>query len=199
MGNYKKTIISRYYRSVNIHITKPSMGFLQSLRFYHKSPNTRKNPLRRRWPHENNYGVGMKYDDTSWHYGGDFPENLPDTAGATHIGMFVAWCLLNGLAGAIHLDDFPEELENLKERKLTPGAWFIQAVDEKFTDEDLSEEGNKFTEFYYDFDNGNYLGDYESSVGQGLESTYEVPNTWDAYDQLSPVIQKRFDAWKAQG
>src|SRR6266404_3538306 len=36
----------------------------------------------------------MKYDDASWHYGGDFPEDLPREAGATHTGMFVAWALL---------------------------------------------------------------------------------------------------------
>ena len=82
----------------------------------------------------------MKYDDASWHYGGDFPSNLPNEAGATHIGMFVAWCILNELGGEIHLEDFPEELDKLKERKLKPGAWFIAACDEKFTDEDLSEK-----------------------------------------------------------
>ncbi|MGN6118448.1 MAG: DUF7832 domain-containing protein, partial [Rhodanobacter sp.] len=43
----------------------------------------------------------MKYDDASWHYGGDFPKDLPDEAGATHTGMFVAWALLSGLAGQI--------------------------------------------------------------------------------------------------
>lgn len=26
----------------------------------------------------------MKYDDASWHYGGEFPDDLPPTAGATH-------------------------------------------------------------------------------------------------------------------
>jgi len=60
----------------------------------------------------------MKYDDASWHYGGDFPKDLPNEAGATHIAMFVAWCLLNGLAGEIHTDDFPEEFELLKPQQL---------------------------------------------------------------------------------
>jgi hypothetical protein len=55
----------------------------------------------------------MKYDDASWHYGGDFPKDLDDMAGATHIGMFVAWCLLNGLGGALHTEEFPEDLHGL--------------------------------------------------------------------------------------
>ena len=76
----------------------------------------------------------MKYDDASWHYGGNFPPDLTPAAGATHIAMFVAWCLLNGLAGEIHIEDFPDALERLKNRKITPGSWFISSCDEKFTD-----------------------------------------------------------------
>lgn len=44
----------------------------------------------------------MKYDDASWHVGGEFPKELPPQAGATHIGMFAAWCMLAGLAGELH-------------------------------------------------------------------------------------------------
>jgi hypothetical protein len=40
----------------------------------------------------------MKYDDASWHCAGDFPKDLPEAAGATHTGMFLAWALLSGLA-----------------------------------------------------------------------------------------------------
>lgn len=32
----------------------------------------------------------VKYDYASWHYGGDFPEGLPETAGGTHMGMYLA-------------------------------------------------------------------------------------------------------------
>jgi hypothetical protein len=36
-----------------------------------------------------------KYDDASWHYGGDYPEDLPNENVATHIGMFLQWCIEN--------------------------------------------------------------------------------------------------------
>jgi hypothetical protein len=36
----------------------------------------------------------MKYDDASWHFGGEFPKDLPEEAAATHTGMFVAWAFL---------------------------------------------------------------------------------------------------------
>lgn len=138
----------------------------------------------------------MKYDDASWHYGGDFPSDLPAAAGGTHIGMFVAWCLLNGMAGEVHTEELPDILEKLKNRERTPGAWFLGACDGKFVDEDLSEEGNAFAKSYFDFDVGQYLSDYESSVGSGLPSLYHVSDTWQTFDALSPIIQRRYHEWK---
>lgn len=141
----------------------------------------------------------MKYDDASWHYGGDFPKNLPNEAGATHIGMFVAWCLLNGLAGELHIEDFPEELEKLKRRKVTPGSWFIAACDEKFTDEDLSDEGNSFAKYYYeDEETAKYIADYDNILCENVESVYEVKDSWENYDKLAPKIKERYEAWKSK-
>ena len=50
-----------------------------------------------------------KYDDASWHYGGDFPKDLPIEAGGTHIGMFFAWAVSSGLGGDMHVVDSPDE------------------------------------------------------------------------------------------
>jgi hypothetical protein len=138
----------------------------------------------------------MKYDDASWHYGGDFPEELPNEAASTHIGLFVAWCQLNGLGGELHTEDFTEELDALKSRKLTPGAWFINACDEKFTDEDLSDEGNKFAEYYYQSEPSLYLNDYENVLGNDVESLYFVQDTWESFDALCSAIKEQFDEWK---
>jgi hypothetical protein len=44
----------------------------------------------------------MAYDRADAHYGGNFPSDLPPEAGATHIGMFLAWVILNGLEGEFH-------------------------------------------------------------------------------------------------
>ena len=141
----------------------------------------------------------MKYDDASWHYGGDFPSHLPNEAGATHIGMFVAWCLLNGLAGEIHLNDFPEEYEKLKKRKVTPAEWFMSACDEKFTDEDLSKEGNGFAHYYYeDEKTEKYVEDYDNILCDELETIYDATDSWKSYDKLAQAIKQRYKSWKSE-
>jgi hypothetical protein len=139
----------------------------------------------------------VKYDDWSWHSGGDFPPDLPPEAGATHIGMFVAWALLHRLAGDIHVREFPEPLARLRERTITPGRFFLEACDGKFTDEDLSDHGNQFAEHYYQREDrpGGYFADYAETVGTEPPSIYHVPDTWETDEKLAPVIQRRFEDW----
>ena len=139
----------------------------------------------------------MKYDDASWHYGGEFPADLPESAGATHTGMFLAWALLNGLAGELHLEDFSEDFESLKDRSVTPGEYFLRNCDGKFTDEDLNELGNRFASDYFNFKAGSYLSDYEELLGDGCETLYHIPDTWNTFDSLRPVLDRRFTEWQA--
>ena len=143
----------------------------------------------------------MKYDDASWHYGGNFPDGLPENAGATHIGMFLSWAALNGLAGDLHVEDFSDDLGRLRGRTITPAAWFISVCDEKLTDEDLNEEGNQFAQAYYAGENGLHLieGSYLLDLSDAFsasETLYHVPDTWATYDILEPIIRSRYDAWR---
>ena len=144
----------------------------------------------------------MKYDDASWHYGGDFPDDLPPEAGATHIAMFLTWAAASNLLGELHREDLPDLLAGLLNRSTTPGAWFIAACDEKFTDEDLDAEGNGFASAYYlDDDQAGsrspkYLADYCDVFGE-FEDVYRVPDSWESFDRLKPLLDKRFADWKS--
>jgi len=138
----------------------------------------------------------MKYDDSSWHYGGEFPGDLPMEAGATHAGMYLAWALLNGLGGDLFASEEPEIVAELQTKSITPGKFFLKYCDGKLTDDDLSEVGNQFTEVYFDFEKGRFVEDYEEVLAESLESLYHVPDTWESFDRLRPVIDKRFAAWQ---
>ncbi len=143
----------------------------------------------------------MKYDDASWHYGGNFPAGLPMQAGATHIAMFVAWAVMNGLAGQYHIEDAADDLALLKGRVVTPTSWFIRACDEKFTHEDLNDEGNSFAASYYGNEeglhstSGSYLDDYCGAF-PNAESLYHVEDSWDSFDVLAPALSSRLKSWR---
>jgi hypothetical protein len=143
----------------------------------------------------------MKYDDASWHYGGTFPKHLPKSAGATHIGMFLAWMLINDLAGEELEEDAESELAQLKDRTLTGAQFVMTVLDEKLTDQEFSEAGNAFAVAYYEGLNNDsrYVDDYLLTFGVGLKTLYSVEDSWANYDQLSGVMDARFAAWNAAG
>lgn len=138
----------------------------------------------------------MKYDDASWHYGGDFPKDLPNKAGATHIAMFLAWAVLNDLASDLHTIETAKELAKLRAREITPGDWFIVTCDGKFTDEDLSDEGNSFAVAYYE-KGGVYVRDY-SEAFPSVDTLYHVDDSWVSFDMIAPVLAERFRAWRVK-
>lgn len=114
--------------------------------------------------------------------------------------MFLAWAVLSGLAGEYHTTDAANELARLQRREVTPAQWFMEACDEKFTDEDLNDEGNSFAANYYGEGEGlhtaegSYLADYCDTFPFG-NSLYEVEDSWVSFDALAPRIASHFDEW----
>lgn len=137
-------------------------------------------------------------DRMDWHYGGDFPKGLSNENGGTHIGMYLAWIINNDLVGELHLEDSPDSITAKKARKLTGRDFLIKECDEKFWEDDLNEEGLAFTKYYYSDSGGmkEYISDYAETFS-GLDSLYEVEDTWDNYDIISKIIDQRYNKWKS--
>lgn len=157
------------------------------------------------WQHmypdaENFSGLPEKYDDASWHSGGEYPEDLPESAAATHIGMFFAWCYFKGLVdeqGHLELD-----LKKLKSRKMPPGQWAMKFIDGAITNELLNDEGIAFARNYYSSNSSlesDYYGDldsYASSILTDEQTIYHLPDNWESYDGLSQILDQRLKELK---
>jgi hypothetical protein len=132
----------------------------------------------------------MKYDDASWHYGGSFPERQPEEHGGTHIGLFLRWCFAKGWAGELHTDEEPNAVAEVVRGNMTGTEFLFTYCDGKFTDEDLSEEGNTFAAQYYG-DDGLYLDDYSEHFG---ELMYVAPESAHDYHQFATMLQSRLSS-----
>jgi hypothetical protein len=88
-------------------------------------------------------------DRADWHYGGNYPKGLPDKNGATHIGMFLAWAIHRGLDGELLREEFGQELERVRTRRMSGCEFLLSMLDEKLTDDCLSDEGYAFACAYY--------------------------------------------------
>jgi hypothetical protein len=140
-------------------------------------------------------------DRADWHSGGNYSADLPPENGGTHIGMFLAWAILNGLQSELHDEESRDELAAVRGRRMTGREFLFRVCDGKFWEDDLSAEGNEFAAAYYLGEGGRgygaYIGDYETALAAGLPSTYHVEDTWNNYDVIAPVISRRFAKWRA--
>jgi len=141
----------------------------------------------------------MAYDKADWHSGGDFPSDLPPENGGTHIGMFLAWAILRHLEGEFHREESPDDLEAVRNREMTGRDFLFKVCDGKFWEEDLSEEGNAFAAHYYGPGGapGQYFNDYSEVLEGDVAGTYYVADTWENFNKLAPVIDRRFAEWKS--
>lgn len=145
----------------------------------------------------------MAFDRWDWHYDDVHKAGLHDEAGGTHIGMFVAWLYSAGLLGEFHLEEDSASVEELRQRKLTPGQWFIRYCDGKLWDQDIDETALPFVQEYYG-EKARYFDDYanafESVLGKGRKarSVYSVPDTWASIETLKPILDLRWAEWRAR-
>jgi hypothetical protein len=135
------------------------------------------------------------YDKAKYHYGGNYPEDLPEEQAFVHTGMFLGWVIDNDL----YSNWFKEEMEGyiaaFKAREMT-GAKVYEECDGAFVDDMLNEEGNAFAQAYFDFEKGKYIYDYEELLARGLPSTYHVEDTWENYEIIGRRISDRYLEWK---
>lgn len=136
----------------------------------------------------------MAYDRADWHYGGDYPDDLPEENGGTHIGFFLAWAIHNDLVGDFHLEESEESVKKVKSREITGREFLFKECDEKLWEEDLSDEGNSFASDYYV--NDTYFSDYISVVPDELSSMYYLEDSWDNYDRVAEKISNSYLKWK---
>lgn len=138
----------------------------------------------------------MAYDKADWHYGGDFPEGLPNENGGTHIGMFLAWAICKGLEGDLLRTEAADEIDAVRRRRMTGRQFLFDVCDEKFWEDDLGAEGNAFAKVYYEADT--YIKDYEATLAANLPSAYHVNDTWENFDLIAARIDERYAAWKSR-
>ena len=138
--------------------------------------------------------VAMAYDKAKWHFDGVFPKDLPRENGGTHIGIFLAWAVNQGMAGPELVADAAADLDAVRDRKMTGRGLLFRQVDGGLIDEDLNEEGNAFATHYYD----SYIDEYARLVCERYPTMYHLEDIWLNYDWIAGMIDKRYDGWRAK-
>ena len=138
----------------------------------------------------------MAIDRIDWHGESAETADFPYENGGTHIGIYLAWIINNHLEGEMHLEESEEELQQVRDHKITGRDFLSTMCDEKFWEDDLNEEGFAFTQYYYE--SNQYFNDYDVTLvhSKGLSDTYAVEDTWENYDLMAVVIDQKYQQWK---
>ncbi len=136
------------------------------------------------------------YDKAKYHYGGEYPDDLPEEQAFIHTGMFLGWMLDHDLYDRDFWQDVAGYIASFKAREMTGAQVSEHACDGVLMDEMLNAEGNAFAQSYFDFERGKYLQDYDELLVGDLPSTYHVEDTWDNYGVISKRISDRYAEWK---
>lgn len=137
-----------------------------------------------------------KYDDVSWHYDGDFPQDLAEKNASTHIGMFLGWVIKRGLEGEFLKEIASEGLIKLKTGKITGAEFVCSYCDGKLTEEDLNEKANEFAKEYYE--NDVYLSDYAETLGENVPTLYHVEDNLKNALLIENILDDRFKAFQTK-
>ena len=150
-----------------------------------------------RWSVRPHSALMPTFDRADWHYGGTFPPSQPRENGGTHIGLFLAWAICNGLESELLRTESLHAIAAVRARGMTGTRFLFEHCDEKLTDDMLSEEGNAFAADYYgDAKSSPYLKEYGLAFGRVETDLYRIRDTWDNYDLIAPAITEAYETWK---
>jgi len=136
------------------------------------------------------------YDRAEWHFKGDYPDDLPPQHGGTHIGIFFAWLVSQGLESEQLALVYSDELAAIRARHLSGREFLAKRRDGQLAEGDLNTVGNAFARSYYDSEV--YFKDYAEVLVRELPSLYHVDDTWENYDVMAARIDQRFAVWQKQ-
>jgi hypothetical protein len=133
----------------------------------------------------------MSYDRGDWHSDTCAERGLPEENAATHIALYVKWCILHDLISDEISKEDSEPLNLVRSRNMSASEYFDKYMDWKFGEWCLNSVGNTFTSSYYD----QYLKDLDEKFPQLIYGTESSA----PYDKLSEILDKRFAEFQKLG
>jgi hypothetical protein len=140
----------------------------------------------------------MAYDKAKWHLTDDFPKDLKEEQIYVHTGFFIGWLVDYKLISEDYEEDNSDLLQKFRQRQIS-GPQLYELSGGVFSADDVNDEGRLFSNYYYE--PNTFFNDFRDSFikgsffKKGLPSDYHVQDTWENYDKISKVINKRFADW----
>ena len=137
------------------------------------------------------------FDKAKWHLNENFPLELSSYQAYIHTGLYIGWLIKNKLISREFEIQNSGEITRFIQGEISPVRLYHDQMDGVFTSNDVNLEGYNFTKSYFDFENGQYLTDYENALAQNLPSLFNVEDTKNNFQIISALIDNNYKNWKA--
>lgn len=134
------------------------------------------------------------YDKAKYHLESVERHGLDQDQAYVHTAFYFRWLLENQLLGNLFREESAMELKEFQSGTMS-ALEFYKIWDGCLIDDMLSDEGNAFSAFYFDFEKGRYLKDYEI-LSKRLPTIFHISFNEINYAKLKPLIDKSYQAWK---
>ncbi|VAW11237.1 hypothetical protein MNBD_BACTEROID03-1398 [hydrothermal vent metagenome] len=134
------------------------------------------------------------FDKAKYHFESINEAELDEEQAYVHTGLFFAWIIKNDLYSEFLLEESPEEIEQTKNEKISPSELYMN-WDGVLIGEVLNQIGYNFATDYFDFENGDYVNDYEKTLCSTDPDIFRVKNTWGNYHKIAKIIDVKFESW----
>lgn len=130
------------------------------------------------------------YDDAAYHRGAPAfsSKRLDPHNGGTHIGMYLAWIIVNRLESFSLRQTAPSPAEEVRSKQVTGRAFLFAHCAGRLTSDALNSEAQALTQSYYE---NQYLRDFDEVLVSKANGTYTVVDNWANYEKLAAVMNKR--------
>ena len=135
------------------------------------------------------------FDKAKYHFDSIDEAELDEEQAYVHTGLFFAWIIKNDLYSEFLLEESKDEIEKTKSEKISPSELYMN-WDGVLIGELLNKIGFNFAMEYFEFDNGEYVNDYEQTLrSEDDPDIFRVKNNWENYRKIARIIDKRFEKW----
>jgi len=145
------------------------------------------------------------YDNIEWHYDsaqkayseafGEYNFELVDInryAGA-HMVYFLTWLILNDALEKATTNEIRTRTENVKNKIESPTDILLDCFDGKLLRSDIDPKYIQFVDSYFE---NEYIRDYSNMLLGYKEDAYISEFTWDRYNKIEPIIDKRYNSFR---
>lgn len=134
------------------------------------------------------------YDKAKYHFETVQQHGLPKEHAMNHAVFFLRWLIENRLVSDFFEEETAQRLDLFKQNQCSIYQIY-EWWDCCLVSEMLSETGNAFSMHYFNLEKGRYLDDYKVTLQQNLPTEYHIAYNEANYQQLKPVIDRRYEDW----